>query len=68
VLGGAVSPLVAAQLAGSYGTNAVGLMIAAFALLSLVCALVVGETRHRSVDDEPAGSPAAEAAEDLSPT
>jgi metabolite-proton symporter len=67
VLGGAVSPLVAAQLAGSYGTNAVGLMIAAFALLSLVCALVVGETRHRSVDDEPADTSAAEAAEDLSP-
>jgi metabolite-proton symporter len=54
VLGGAVSPLLAAQLAGSYGTYAVGLMIAAFALLSLFCALALRETRYNSVEDEPA--------------
>jgi metabolite-proton symporter len=62
VLGGAVSPLVAAQLAGGYGSSAVGVMIAAFALLSLVCALVLRETRHSSVEDEPA-----DAADGLTP-
>jgi hypothetical protein len=37
-------------------------MIAALALLSLVCALVLGETRHRAVEDEPA-----DAADGLTP-
>jgi MFS family permease len=53
VLGGAVAPLVAVQLAGSFGRSAVGIMIAAFALLSLVCVLALGETRYRVVDAEP---------------
>jgi MFS family permease len=52
VLGGAVSPLVAAQLAGSFGSHAVGFLIAAFAFLSLGCALALGET-HRRVTDAP---------------
>lgn len=61
VLGGAVSPLVAAQLAGSFGSLAVGIMIAAFGLLSLVCVLVLGETRDRVVDVEPTNTAAATA-------
>jgi metabolite-proton symporter len=54
VLGGAVAPLVAAQLAGSFGSYAVGVMIAAFGLLSLICVIAVGETKNRAVDAEPA--------------
>jgi metabolite-proton symporter len=54
VLGGAVAPLVAAQLAGSFGSVAVGLMLAGFGLLSLVCVIAIGETKHRSVDTEAA--------------
>ncbi|QYX82603.1 MFS transporter [Streptomyces akebiae] len=53
VLGGAVAPLLAAQLVGSYGGYAVGLMIAALGLLSLVCVIALGETRHRAVDAAP---------------
>jgi metabolite-proton symporter len=67
VLGGAVSPLVAAQLAGGFGSYAVGLMIAAFALLSLVCALVLGETKHRAVEAEPADTATADTVDGLSP-
>ncbi|WP_238413200.1 MFS transporter [Saccharothrix deserti] len=58
VLGGAVSPLVATQLAGSFGSYAVGIMIAAFGLLSLVCTLALGETRHRAVEADPADNAA----------
>jgi hypothetical protein len=53
VLGGAVAPLVAAQLAGSFGSYAVGIMIAAFGLLSLICVIAVGETKNRVVDADP---------------
>jgi metabolite-proton symporter len=53
VLGGAVAPLVAAQLAGTFGSYAVGIMIAAFGLLSLICVIAVGETKNRVVDAEP---------------
>ena len=52
VLGGAVAPLVAVQLAGSFGTFAIGIMIALFAAFSLVCALLIGETSHRAVEGD----------------
>jgi metabolite-proton symporter len=59
VLGGAVSPLVAAQLAGSFGSYAVGIMLAAFGLLSMVCVIAIGETKNRVVttDPTPAATP-----------
>ncbi|MEU0453536.1 MULTISPECIES: MFS transporter [unclassified Streptomyces] len=53
VLGGAVSPLLAAELVGSYGGYAVGLMIAALGLVSLVSVLALGETKNRAVDAAP---------------
>lgn len=53
ILGGAVAPLLAAQLIESYGSYAVGIMIAALGLLSLVCVLTLGETKDRAVDAEP---------------
>ncbi|HEY5856312.1 MAG TPA: MFS transporter [Aldersonia sp.] len=60
ILGGAVAPLVAAQLSAGFGSYAVGIMIAGFGLLSLICALALGETRDRRVDAEPAaGNPTA---------
>jgi metabolite-proton symporter len=70
VLGGAVAPLLAAQLAGSYGSYAVGIMIAALALLSLICVIAIGETKNRIVDAEPAttaADPAADPVDGLSP-
>ncbi|QJY49621.1 MFS transporter [Pseudonocardia broussonetiae] len=57
VLGGAVSPLLAAQLSGTYGSYAVGLMLAGFGLLSLVCVLALGETSRRVVDAETEDAP-----------
>ncbi|WP_217213016.1 MFS transporter [Streptomyces sp. AC550_RSS872] len=53
VLGGAVSPLLAAELVGSYGGYAVGLMIAALGLVSLVSVLALGETKNRAVHAAP---------------
>ncbi|AHH93800.1 MFS transporter [Kutzneria albida] len=46
VLGGALAPTVAAALAGSSGPLAVGYYVAASAVVSLVCVLLLPETRH----------------------
>jgi MFS family permease len=44
VVGGAVPPLIAGTLQATYGGWAVGVMLAAFALASLVCAYLLPET------------------------
>ncbi|WP_204164570.1 MFS transporter [Nocardioides daejeonensis] len=49
VLGGATAPLLAADLVPKYGGDAVGLMLAVFAAISLVCTLLLPETSRRSV-------------------
>ncbi|MEE2032328.1 MFS transporter [Rhodococcus sp. CC-R104] len=49
VLGGAIPPLLAAPLAASFGGIAIGIMLAAFGLLSLVCTAAMVETRDRAL-------------------
>ena len=44
VAGGAVPPLIAGTLQATYGGWAIGLMLAAFALVSLVCTYLLPET------------------------
>ncbi len=49
VLGGAIPPLLAAPLAATFGSVAIGVMLAALGLLSLVCTARLVETRHRAL-------------------
>ena len=44
-------PLVAGPLVAALGSWAVGLMIAVFVLVSIVCTLVLPETRGTELDD-----------------
>lgn len=65
VLGGAVPPLIATQLqTTALGSFAVGLFISGLALVSLLCVVVVAETRHRAMlqpaRDESGSTPSAE--------
>ncbi len=59
VLGGAVPPLLATQLAASFGSYAIGVYLAAMALVSLVCVLLLKETKGVVIDEAaPAAAPA----------
>ena len=49
VLGGAIPPMLAAPLAASYGGIAIGVMLAALGVLSLVCTRALVETRDRAL-------------------
>ncbi len=49
VLGGAIPPMIAAPLAASYGGIAIGIMLAAIGLVSLVCTAALMETRDRAL-------------------
>lgn len=49
VLGGAIPPLIAAPLAASFGSIAIGVMLAALGVLSLICTAGLVETRHRAL-------------------
>ena len=51
IVGGALPPLVAGPLVAALGSWAVGLMIAVFVLVSIVCTLVLPETRGTELDD-----------------
>jgi cyanate permease len=57
VAGGAMPPLIAGALHDTYGSWAIGLMLATVALVSLVCAYLLPETNGtalrsiRSADD-----------------
>ncbi|MFB4426350.1 MFS transporter [Streptomyces sp. QL37] len=57
VLGGAVPPLVAATLIGSYGGFVFGVFLAVYCLIGLICTLALRETRHRELTEPslPAG-------------
>ncbi|OZF06322.1 MFS transporter [Rhodococcoides fascians] len=50
VVGGGTAPTLAAELASRYGSHAVGWMLAAFGVLSLICAAFLPETRHRAME------------------
>ncbi|WP_218156872.1 MFS transporter [Amycolatopsis saalfeldensis] len=54
VLGGAIPPLVAAGLIGSYGSFVFGIFLAFYCLAGLLCTLALRETRHRDLIQEPA--------------
>ncbi|MCK0093766.1 MHS family MFS transporter [Rhodococcus sp. F64268] len=49
VLGGAIPPLLAAPLAASFGSIAIGIMLAGLAVLSFVCTAALVETRDRAL-------------------
>ncbi|WP_353946991.1 MFS transporter [Streptomyces sp. HUAS MG91] len=49
VLGGAVAPLVATRLQGSFGSASVGWYVSAMAVVSLLCVLALPETREREL-------------------
>jgi MFS family permease len=49
VAGGAVPPLIAGTLQATYGSWAVGLMLATIAAISLVCTYLLPETNGRSL-------------------
>jgi hypothetical protein len=50
VIGGGTAPILATKLTATEGSGAVGLMLAGFGLLSLVCSLALPETRHRVME------------------
>lgn len=54
VLGGAIPPLLATGLAASYGSFAIGVMLAVTGLISVVCTLALTETRHVDMTAEQA--------------
>ncbi|WP_245654304.1 MFS transporter [Streptomyces violens] len=49
VLGGAVSPLIATRLQSAFGSSSVGWYVSAMAVISLLCVLVLPETREREL-------------------
>ncbi|MGH3855341.1 MAG: MFS transporter [Pseudonocardiaceae bacterium] len=49
IVGGAMPPLVAGPLAAAFGSGAVGLLLCALSVLSLVCAAALPETKDRDL-------------------
>ncbi|MBW4818671.1 MFS transporter [Rhodococcus qingshengii] len=49
ILGGAIPPLVAAPLTDAFGSIAIGVMLAALAVLSLVCTVKLSETKNQAM-------------------
>lgn len=49
VLGGALPPLIAGTLLATYGSWAIGVMLAAFALTSIVCTYLLPETNRTAL-------------------
>ncbi|GAA0472869.1 MFS transporter [Streptomyces olivaceiscleroticus] len=49
VLGGAVSPLIATRLQSAFGSSSVGWYVSAMAVVSLLCVVVLPETREREL-------------------
>ncbi|MEW2507761.1 MFS transporter [Amycolatopsis sp. NPDC047767] len=46
VLGGAIPPLIAAPLAGAFGSISIGVLMAALSVVSLGCVVAIAETRN----------------------
>jgi metabolite-proton symporter len=55
VIGGGTAPILAARFTEAGNSSHVGLMLAAFGLLSVVCAAALPETRHRAMEPAAAG-------------
>jgi MFS family permease len=49
IVGGALPPLVAGPLAAAFGSVAIGLLLCALSLLSLVCVAALPETKGRDL-------------------
>ncbi|SNT36997.1 MFS transporter [Rhodococcoides kyotonense] len=49
VLGGAIPPLIATPLAASFGSIAIGVMLAAIGVISVACTLAMKETKNREI-------------------
>jgi hypothetical protein len=52
VIGGGTAPYLASDFAEAGNTAAIGWMLAVFALGSVVCVLLMPETRHRAMTAE----------------
>ena len=57
ILGGAMPPLVAAPLAATFGSSAVGLLLCALSPLSLLCTRALVETKDRDLRQTPPVAP-----------
>lgn len=53
IVGGALTPILAAQIMDAYGGFVTGLLLAGFALFSLLCVRGLPETRDYELDDVP---------------
>jgi MFS family permease len=56
IVGGAITPILAASVTAQYGGAALGYLLAGLALISFICALCLRETRGRSLDSVLAAS------------
>lgn len=54
ILGGAIPPIIAAQLVAHFGSIWVGVMLAAISAISLLCVLALPETKDNELEDAPA--------------
>jgi metabolite-proton symporter len=52
VLGGAITPILAATLVASYGSYSIGIYLAGLGLLSLLCTLALTETKDSDMEQE----------------
>ena len=52
VLGGAIPPLVAATVIGTYGGFVFGIMLSAYCLVGLLCTVALRETRDRDLVED----------------
>jgi MFS family permease len=57
IVGGAIPPLVAPALTASYGSIAIGVLLSASAVLSLVCTRALAETKDRALSAKPVERP-----------
>ncbi|MEV6228677.1 MFS transporter [Saccharopolyspora shandongensis] len=49
IIGGGVPPVLAAGLVAAYGSNAIGVMLGVYGVLSIACGLLLPETKERSL-------------------
>lgn len=60
VVGGGIVPLLAAQLAASPGTWAVGLLLAGIGVFSIICTLALPNREHHDMEEAPAAASGSE--------
>lgn len=56
IVGGAVPPLIAGALVAGLGSWAVGLMIAFFVVVGIVCTMLLPETRGAALEKDADGA------------